>query len=74
MLHLEPGIHEPGETPGLLPPLYQAITHAYRLEVEFPETIDKRRQWELKVVDANGKELKNVEVLYPRLLLPLSED
>ncbi|MDA2912884.1 hypothetical protein MYX77_02795 [Acidobacteriia bacterium AH_259_A11_L15] len=54
--------------------LYDAITHVYRLEVELPRRVDKPRKWELKVVDANGKELKDVQVLYPRLLLPLSED
>ena len=54
--------------------LYEPITHVYRLEVELPRPIDKPRKWELKVVDANGKELKDVEVFYPRLLVPLSED
>ncbi len=53
--------------------LYQPIDHSYQVEVEFPRSIDKRRQWTLEVVDAERKRRKDVQVLYPRLLVPGAE-
>ncbi len=53
--------------------LHSFITDAYQLEIEFPEGVDKRREWKLEVVGADGKKLKDVEVAYPRLLVPLSD-
>ncbi len=53
--------------------LYVAITNMYRLEVEFPQRVDKPRDWTLEVIGADGKKLEDVEVARPRLLVPLTE-
>lgn len=62
--------HKPEEVSSLSRPLYEAIAQVYRLEVEFPQGIDKPREWKLEVVDAQGNKLKGVELAYPRLLVP----
>jgi len=49
------------------------ISHSYRVAVEFSGPIDKPRQWNLEVVDANGKQIKGLITAYPQLLVPLSE-
>lgn len=54
-----------------LPALIESATRTYWIEVEFMQSVDKRRDWTLEVVDENGKKRKDVEVAYPRLLLPL---
>lgn len=65
--------HKLEELPSLTSPLYEAIAHVYRLEVEFPRAIEKPDDWKLEVVGAGGGELKDVEVVYPHLLAPLTE-
>ena len=72
-LDIPPSKTKLDELPYRLQPLYEAIEHVYRVEVEFPRSIDKRRQWTLEVVDAEGKKRKDVQVLYPRLLVPGAE-
>src|ERR1700674_569964 len=47
---------------------YDTMKNFYQLEVEFPSNADTRRQWELQVVDEQGKKRKNVEVTYARNL------
>ena len=43
------------------------------VEVELPRAVDKPREWELEAVDADGKKMKNVRVVYPRTLVPCQE-
>jgi len=45
-------------------------TGAYRLTVELSEAVDKPRDWTLEVVDPKGDKLKNVQVVYPHLVVP----
>jgi hypothetical protein len=52
--------------------LYESLNLVYQVEVELPQPVDKPRKWKLEVVDERGKKLKNIEVAYPRLLVPLS--
>ena len=59
------------ELPRLLRPMYESILRPYRIEVEPSSLIDKQREWKLEVVDIEGKPLKDVELAYPRLLVPL---
>jgi hypothetical protein len=49
------------------------ITEVYRLEVTLPRLVDKPRNWSLEVTDANGKKLNDVDLAYPRLLVPSSD-
>ena len=49
---------------------YPLMTGAYRLEVALPQGLDKARDWKLEAIDANGKEMKNVRLVYPRQLVP----
>lgn len=48
------------------------ITDVYRLEVALPRTVDRYRSWTLEVVDATGQKRKDVQVVYPRLMVPSS--
>lgn len=59
------------DIPSTLAPLYTGMTRVYRLEVEL-KGIDKPRNWSLEVIDGDGKKRKNLKVLYPRLLVPLT--
>jgi hypothetical protein len=43
----------------------------YRVEVEFPVRIDKQREWKIEVTDEHGSSRNDIEVAYPRLLVPL---
>ena len=54
--------------------LYGAMGEFYRLQVELPEESDKVREWKLNVVDARGKKMKQVGVVYPRKLAPCGSD
>jgi len=63
---------KPERNTALVGSLCDSIRRVYRVEVEFPRSIDKAREWELEVVGADGKKLKDVVVAYPRLL-PLTE-
>jgi len=53
--------------------LNDVLGWAYRVELELSRPSDKPRKWKLEVVGADGKKLKDVDVAYPRLLVPLSE-
>ncbi len=57
----------------LVRPLYAAMTHVYRLEVQFPRAINKPRSWKLEVVSEQGTKRKDVTLAYPHLLVPLSD-
>ena len=54
--------------------LYQQMGEYYRMEIRLPLVVDKPRNWRLDVVDATGKVRRDVEVLYPRRLMPCSGD
>jgi len=49
---------------------YPLIERFYRLEVAFPLSVDKPREWKLEVVDEEGRRAKGIELVYPRLLVP----
>lgn len=44
----------------------------YRLNLELAEPLPKPSRWNLKVVDQNGKDLKNAEILFPRKIAACS--
>jgi len=46
----------------------------YRMEIRLPLVVDKPRNWKLDVVDTSGRVRRDVEVLYPRRLMPCSGD
>lgn len=48
------------------------IAHFYRLEIELPIPVEIRSEWDLDVVDAVGRKRKDLEIAYPRLLVPLT--
>ena len=48
----------------------QRLTQSDRVEVDFGSSIDKPREWKLKVVDKTGAERKELRVAYPAELLP----
>ncbi len=48
--------------------LYQQMRRFYRLQIKLPEEVDKPRDWDLKVVDENGKNKRHLEASYPRLV------
>ena len=50
--------------------VYEQMAEFYRVEMELPVAVDKARDWKLEVVDAKGKRRKDVEVVYPRKLVP----
>lgn len=52
--------------------LREAATAAYRLVIELSRSVDKQREWNLEVADAQGEKLKDVQVAYPRLLVPVA--
>ena len=54
--------------------LYQQMGEYYRLEIRLPLVVDKPRNWKLEVVDASGRPRRDVEVLYPRRVMPCSGD
>ena len=54
--------------------LCQQMGEYYRLEIRLPLVVDKPRNWKLEVLDASGKVRRDVEVLYPRRLIPCSGD
>lgn len=64
---------EPEVVSAGLASLYDAVSHLYRLDVELGRKADKPRKWKLAVIQTDGKKLKDVEVAYPRLLVPLAE-
>ena len=53
-------------------PLYDSMIRPYAITVALPVQVDRPREWKLEVVDERGKKLKNVELAYPHLLVPLS--
>lgn len=48
------------------------ITSTYRLELGLPFAVDRSREWKLQVADSAGRALRNVHVVYPHRLTPLS--
>jgi hypothetical protein len=42
-------------------------------ELSLDSAVDKPRNWKLETIGSDGKKLKDVEVAYPRLLVPLSD-
>jgi len=72
-LFLEPPDDRTGNLKAQLGLTYEAIRDVYRLEVQVQPTIDKPRQWELALVDAEAKEIKALVVAYPKLLVPASK-
>jgi hypothetical protein len=42
-------------------------------ELSLDSAVDKPRNWKLETVGSDGKKRKDVEVAYPRLLVPLSD-
>ena len=71
MLELNPLVsYKPGQLSDKLLVFNEYISEVYRLEVEFAGATDRPREWKLEVVDSNGRRVKEVEVVYPRLLVP----
>jgi hypothetical protein len=52
---------------------YRLLLQHYRVEIELLRTVDKRRKWRLEVVDKSGKRLEDVQLTYPRFLVPPTE-
>lgn len=50
--------------------LYQQMGEFYSVEVVLPEGLSKPQGWKLEVLGENGKRRKDVEVVYPRKLVP----
>jgi hypothetical protein len=46
------------------------IGEFYRLELKLPETVDRVRDWNLEVVEPNGKSQSSLRLLYPHSLAP----
>lgn len=49
---------------------HQALTQNYRMEADFGTSVDKPREWKLRVVDGAGAERKELRVAYPSELMP----
>lgn len=49
---------------------FRQIVAVYRLGVELPESVDKPREWELKVTSLGKFKARNLRVFYPRKLVP----
>jgi len=52
--------------------LYNQMGRQDRLEIRLAAPVDKPRGWKLEIVDENGKPNRELEVLYPRKLMPCS--
>ena len=50
--------------------LYSQVIQFYRLEVELPEPVNKRRGWKLEMVNERGAKMKEWQVAYQATLLP----
>ena len=50
--------------------LLASIVDVWRLEVAFPQPIDKPRRLKLEVVGADGERLRGVRLVYPRMVVP----
>ena len=50
--------------------LYLQMAQFYRLEVELPEPVNKRRGWKLEMVNERGAKMKEWQVAYQATLLP----
>ena len=50
--------------------VYEQMAEFYGVEAELAQAVDKPRDWKLEVVNADGKRRKDVEVVYPRKLVP----
>src|SRR5947209_6985351 len=50
--------------------LYLQMAQFYRLEVELPEPVTKRREWKLEMVNERGAKMKEWQVAYQATLLP----
>jgi hypothetical protein len=62
----------PQELRGQMKWVYEAVKGSYQLEVEFPLTIEKPREWKLRVFDQSGRKFQDEEVHYPHLVVPSS--
>jgi hypothetical protein len=62
----------PQELRGQMKWVYEAVKGSYQLEVEFPLTIEKPREWKLRVFDGSGRKFQDEEVHYPHLVVPSS--
>jgi len=54
----------------LLLRMYQQMNSFYLLQVELPIPVDKKRSWDLEVVDEHGTKRKDLDLYYPRELVP----
>jgi hypothetical protein len=50
--------------------LYRQMENTYRLGLELPAVLNKVQRWKLDVVDAQGRQHKDVDVIYPHELSP----
>lgn len=50
--------------------LYGLMSNFYTLRIELPTRLDKKRSWDLQVVDGQGKRRKDVVLFYPQELMP----
>src|SRR5437870_3983795 len=50
--------------------LYLQMAQFYRLEVDLPEPVNKRRGWKLEMVNERGAKMKEWQVAYQATLLP----
>ena len=50
--------------------MYEQMAEFYRVDMELPVGVSKPQGWKLEVVDSKGKRRKDVEVIYPRKLVP----
>lgn len=68
------GRQETAEIATRLTPFFDSMTWLYRMEIELPVRVDKVREWKLHVVGEQGEARQDVEVAYPRLLVPLESE
>jgi hypothetical protein len=52
--------------------IYREMADYYRLQVELPGPVNKEHEWNLELLDENGRKRKEVDILYPREILPCS--
>jgi hypothetical protein len=60
----------PGELRVALDELHSQIIQLYRLEVQWPEAIDKMQDWKLEVVNSMHRGKLHLKLSYPRQLVP----
>ena len=70
VFELQPGRQPSAEIAVKLEPFLATMLDLYRVEIEFPVHIDKEREWKLEVEGGHGVARQDLELAYPRLLVP----